>query len=168
MWFAFMRKFSQVRRQHMLSLLGLYLWRNQPVSLLLPLPFMFSVKDWFFFFFPFFTLFFFDFQLYIAALCCIRVGFEKKPQAISGCGDRGDQSKESSMTYLTQCWGAGGEGAGFETHSPMKHFPVGVVFSTPHSHGTAISHAVVCQEAKMALLFSAELQWRVPRGVKMV
>lgn len=57
MWFAFMRKFSQVRRQHMLSLLGLYLWRNQPVSLLLPLPFMFSVKDWFFFlsfFHPFF------------------------------------------------------------------------------------------------------------------
>lgn len=125
-------------------------------------------KGLIFFFFPFFTRFFFDFQLYIAALCCIRVGFEKKPQAISGCGDRGDQSKESSMTYLTQCWGAGGEGAGFETHSPVKYFPVGVVFSTPHSHGTAISHSVVCQEAKMALLFSAELQWRVPRGVKIV
>lgn len=72
------------------------------------------------------------------------------------------------MTYLTRCWGAGGEGAVLETHLPMKRFPVGAVFSTPPSHGTAISHAVVYQEAKMALLFPAKLQWKVPYGVKMV
>lgn len=66
MWFAFMRKFSQVRGQHMLILLGLCWWRNQPVILLLPLPFMFSVKVHFFSFL--FSLFFLEFQLYMAAL----------------------------------------------------------------------------------------------------
>lgn len=85
------------------------------MSLLLPLPFMFSGKDWFFFF-PFFTLFSLTFSCtwHPCQLCCIRVGFENKPQAVSGCGDHGDQSKESSITYLTRCWGAGGDGPDLE------------------------------------------------------
>lgn len=61
------------------------------------------------------------------------------------------------MTYFTRCWGAGGEGPVLEMHLSMKRFLMGVI-SSPPSHGTAISHTVVYQEAKVALLFPAKFQ----------
>lgn len=59
------------------------------------------------------------------------------------------------MTYLIRCWGAGGEGAVLETQLPKKSFLLEVLFSSPPSHGTAISCTVVYQEA---LRFPAKLK----------
>lgn len=156
-WFALKRKFSQVRRQHMLSLLGLYLWRIQPVSLLLPLPFIFSVKDWFFSslfspFFPWLSVV----HGSLASCAASELALKTNPTQFQGVVTVGIKQRKAAWP-ISPGAGVQGEGAVLETQLSMKHFPMGVV-SSPPSHGTAISHTVVYQEAKMALLFPAALQ----------
>lgn len=138
MLFAFMRKFSQVREQWMLSLLGLYFWRNQTVSLLLTLPFMFSVTDWLFSFL--FSLFFSWLSVVhgsLASCAASKMALKTNPKQFQGVVTMGISQRKAASPISPSTWVQGREGPVLETHLSVKHFPIGahLLFSFPwHSH----------------------------------